>query len=552
MRQFEFLKINSRSSCIVLLSVFLFACGGGGQAPILGTPGVNDLSPVTSTTPVNPVTPGASGTPGSNGTPIVPPTPVPAPISVIAPQVIQTSPINSIPIVNGISTNSVITAKFSHDMNPTSLNNSFTVACPSGVVIAGVVNYDSVNYLATLSHSALFPASTTCVATISTGAIDTAGTPIATNYVWSFTTAAVIDIVRPTITTNNPLDNATLICLSQPISITFSKEMDSSSINTSNFYVMDPSISSNPNATHMPGLITYDIPSNTATFSVTNPTGYAANTPYVTTITTGVKDSAQNALLVNKILHFSTGAQSCTPVVPVNLGTIASYGAFGGGAGVTNSGVNTVVNGNLGTTAACTLFTGFHDANNGYTETTLNIGKVTGNIYCAPPLPGTTGSLALTTQAAADALVAFNAIAALNPTTILGPTSGELGGLIVTQGTYRPSAASFIISTGNLTLDAGGDPNAVWQFQVPSSLTVGLSATPRSVLLINGAQAKNVLWQVGSAARIEDGSTMVGTILASAGVTISTAGQTIQTTLNGRAIGLNASVTMVNTTIVSP
>ena len=91
-----------------------------------------------------------------------------------------------------------------------------------------------------------------------------------------------------------------------------------------------------------------------------------------------------------------------------------------------------------------------------------------------------------------------------------------------------------------------------YQFHVPSSLTVGLSATPRSVLLINGAQAKNVLWQIGSAARIEDGSSMVGTILASAGVTLSTAGQTIQTTLYGRAIGLNASVTMVNTTIVSP
>lgn len=89
-------------------------------------------------------------------------------------------------------------------------------------------------------------------------------------------------------------------------------------------------------------------------------------------------------------------------------------------------------------------------------------------------------------------------------------------------------------------------------FQVPSSLTVGLSATPRSVLLINGAQAKNVFWQVGSAARIEDGSTMVGTIIASAGVTLSTVGQTLQTLLTGRAIGLNASVTMVNTTIVTP
>ncbi len=92
----------------------------------------------------------------------------------------------------------------------------------------------------------------------------------------------------------------------------------------------------------------------------------------------------------------------------------------------------------------------------------------------------------------------------------------------------------------------------MWVFQSAAALTVGLTATPRSVLLINGAQARNVFWQVGSAARIEDGSTMVGTIIAPAGVTVSTAGQTVQTTLVGRAIGLTASVTLVNTTIVAP
>jgi Ice-binding-like len=81
---------------------------------------------------------------------------------------------------------------------------------------------------------------------------------------------------------------------------------------------------------------------------------------------------------------------------------------------------------------------------------------------------------------------------------------------------------------------------------------VGLSATPRRVLLVNGAKASHVYWQVGSAARIEDGSVMVGTLIAPAGVTVSTAGQTIQTTLIGRALGLTASVTLVNTTIVAP
>jgi hypothetical protein len=127
-----------------------------------------------------------------------------------------------------------------------------------------------------------------------------------------------------------------------------------------------------------------------------------------------------------------------------------------------------------------------------------------------------------------------------------------LGGLVLTPGVYTAAGGTFAVTSGNLALDAQGDPNAVWVFQSGAALTVGLSATPRRVLLINGAQARNVFWKVGSAARIEDGSEMVGTIIAPAGVTISTAGQTVQTTLTGRAIGLTAAVTMVNTTVVAP
>jgi hypothetical protein len=111
-----------------------------------------------------------------------------------------------------------------------------------------------------------------------------------------------------------------------------------------------------------------------------------------------------------------------------------------------------------------------------------------------------------------------------------------------------------MITGADLTLDGQGDMNAVWVFQMASSLLVGDPGTPRNVILINGAQAKNVYWQVGSSATINaaGGGTMVGTIIASAGVTFSTAGNVTITTLNGRALGLNASVTMVNTVINVP
>ena len=242
-----------------------------------------------------------------------------------------------------------------------------------------------------------------------------------------------------------------------------------------------------------------------------------------------------------------------TPITPINtpnLGSAASFGVFGGAAGVTNQGVNTIVNGNLGTTAACTLNTGFHDATNVYTQTPLNVGGVNGSIYCAPPAPGTLATMAIATQALADIQSAYNTLAALPPGS--DPGAGQLGGLVLAPAVYTAAGGSFNLTSGNLTLDGQGNSNAVWVFQSASSLTVGLSAAPRSITLINGAQAKNVFWKVGSAARIEDGSTMVGTIIAPAGVTISTAGQTMQTTLVGRALSLNASVTMVNTTVVAP
>ena len=261
-----------------------------------------------------------------------------------------------------------------------------------------------------------------------------------------------------------------------------------------------------------------------------------------------MKDLAGNALVSDQTWGFTTSSQAC--VSGVDLGTIESFGAFGGSAGVTNQGINTVVQGDLATTAACTLITGFHDEVNTYDETTLNIGAVNGSVYCAPPAPGTATTMSIANQASADAQAAYNDLAAMPPGS--DPAAGQLGGLVLPPAVYTSAGGTFDITTGDLTLDAQGDANAVWVFQSSAALTVGLNATPRRVILINGAQARNVFWQVGSAARIEDGSTMVGTIIAPAGVTISTADQTIQTTLVGRAIGLTASVTMVNTTVVAP
>ncbi|MGN6830665.1 Ig-like domain-containing protein [Paucibacter sp. M5-1] len=464
----------------------------------------------------------------------------------------------TVPLPNaiGVPNNSKMTAVFSEDMNAETISaTSFTVTNTTlSTPVAGSVVYSAAARTATFTPSATTLASSSSfTATITTAAMDLAGNALAGNsavvpnagsHVWSFSTAAVGDSMPPTITATSPVDGSTGNCLAKLVSATFSEAMDPTTINGTTVTVTDGGVA-------VAGIVSYDAASQVASFVPMAAAGFAANRSFVVTIvggSTGVKDLAGNALATNLIFGFSTGSQPCS--ASVNLGTAALFGSFGGAAGITNQGINSLVGGNMGTTAACSLITGFHDASNVYTETPLNVGAVNGGIFCAPPAPGTAASLSIAQQALADAQAAYNTLAALPAGS--DPGAGQLGGLTLASGVYTAAGGTFGITSGDLTLDAQGDANAVWVFQSAAALTVGLPATPRRVLLINGAQAKNVFWQVGSAARIEDRSTMVGTIIAPAGVTISTAGQTAQTTLTGRAIGLTASVTIVNTTIVTP
>jgi hypothetical protein len=117
------------------------------------------------------------------------------------------------------------------------------------------------------------------------------------------------------------------------------------------------------------------------------------------------------------------------------------------------------------------------------------------------------------------------------------PVSGDIGGEILVPGLYR-SASSLELS-GTLTLDAQGDPNAVWIFQIASSLTTASGVGPQSqVVLANGAQAKNIFWQVGSSATIGTYSVFKGTILALTSITLNAG-----SSLEGRALARNGAVT---------
>lgn len=453
--------------------------------------------------------------------------------AILRPLVLSTSPTSN---ETGVVLNKVVNATFNMPMDPATINLTTFTLKQGTTTIPGLVTYSGNS--AFFTPNANLIGNTIYTATLSNGAQNVAGVALASNYVWNFTTGA---IVAPRVLLTDPFSGETGVSVNKVITATFDVPMDPITLSSSTFTLLQ-------GTTAILGLVNNS--GNMATFTPNNP--LLANTVFTATITTGAKNVAGVPIANNYTWNFTTINNSNAP----NLGSAAPFGAYGGNAGITNQGINTVIHGSIATTAASTLITGFHDATAIYTETPLNIGNVTGAILTAPPMPGTASSFAIATQALVDANAAYLSI---SPTSMPGgidPGAGELGGLTLAPGIYKSNSGTFTISNGNLTLDAQGDPNAVWIFQTAAGLTVGIAGPTgaKSVVLLNGALPKNVFWYVGSTAIINGagGGTMVGTILASSGVTFSTAGNAVQTVLNGRALSLVASVTMVNTTINVP
>ena len=194
----------------------------------------------------------------------------------------------------------------------------------------------------------------------------------------------------------------------------------------------------------------------------------------------------------------------------ISLGTAESFGVLAGST-VTNTG-SSVVAGNLGVSPG-TAVTGFPP------------GIVTP--------PGTIHSAdAVAAQAQNDLTTAYNAIVGMPAGVNL--TGTDLGGLTLSPGVYGFTSSAQL--TGPLTLNAQGNPNALFIFKIGSTLT---TASGSSVLMINGASACNVFWQVGASATLGTTTAFAGNILALASITMNTGAN-----LFGRALARNAAVTL--------
>jgi hypothetical protein len=417
-----------------------------------------------------------------------------------APTVTATVPVD---LATGVALNSSITATFSRAMDSSTLNaTTFTVKQGASNVL-GSVNYAAATRTATFAPAA--PLGTTLVytATITTGAKDSGGVALAANHSWSFTTAA--NAAPPTVTSTTPLDAAIGVSISKRPTATFSKAMDPTTITSLTFTVKQ-------GATPVSGAVTLDGVTNTASFTPDAPLGLGL--PYTATVTTGAKDTGNTALAADHVWTFTTDACSQAPVA---LRSASNFVVLGGST-VTSTGP-TSITGDLGVSPG-TAVTGFPP------------GTVIGAQHKGDPTAA---------QGIADLTTAFNDAAGrtLCPVTV----AGNLGGQTLPPGLYK-STSSLAVSSGDLTLDAKGDGDAVFIFQMASTLT---TTAGRQVILANGAKSANIFWQVGTSATLGTTTAFQGTIMADQAITLNNGA-----TLNGRALARIGAVNLDSNIVVKP
>jgi hypothetical protein len=203
---------------------------------------------------------------------------------------------------------------------------------------------------------------------------------------------------------------------------------------------------------------------------------------------------------------------------PVDLRSAASFAVLAGTAITSTSGGT--INGDIGVSPGAAFDPGVPAV------------VVNGTIHLADPAAA---------LAQSDLTTAYND-AAGRTTDVIVLFDQELGSKTKAPGLYKSDWLQ--ISGGNLTLDAGGDPNAVWIFQMATTLNVG---NGYGVVLSGGAQACNVFWQVGSSATLGTTSSLKGNILALTAISIKTGA-----TLDGRALARKAGVTLDANILTQP
>lgn len=480
----------------------------------------------------------------------------------VQPTVTITAPVTTTPgPTTGVPTNTAITAVFSENMDSPTITapNRFTVTCLAPCVSpTGVVTYAVGSRTATFTPALALAAGVTYTATINAAVTDLAGNglagnqlpapPASSDYVWTFTTAAAIppspvSVIPLSI---KPVAGSINVCPTRAIASTFNVpsglRMADTTVNSATFTVTGPGPLFAP---VLASSVVLD--SATGTIATFTPASMLSNgVTYIATIrggATGVKDQAipANTMLADFTWTFTAGPPTGVCLPPVALGVLSTFG-IAATAGVTNTPTVpvTVINGDvvLDPGATCNAVTidaagGFGLCGSNASTPVIN-GVVVSPLY--PDAGVTSGNikaallatyLSITPPAGPPAAGSLGGATNLPAGTTLGAPTGNAmvqGDNLFIPGVYQSTTS--ILITGDLTLDAQGDPDAVFIFQ--SSSTVGTAAgaaTPgvhSRILLINGAKASNVWWQAGTSATLGTFSEFRGNILAGASITMET------------------------------
>ena len=300
-----------------------------------------------------------------------------------------------------------------------------------------------------------------------------------------------------TVTATSPLNLATKVLAATRPSARFSETMNSTTLNPTTFTLMQ-------GTNRIDGGVSLDGTTNTATFTPTVP--LSSNRLYTASITTAVRSLNGLALSAEHTWRFTTAF--------LELGTAQTCSVLG--ASVTNTG-NTSLSGDLVVSSGTPLSGG----------ATITVG---GSSHLGD---------AAATQARANLQLAYDAAASMTPTNSIAALDGQT----LTAGVYSSNAVALSLNTV-LTLDAENDPNAIFLFQVDAALNTG--ANTSSVVLIRGAQASNVYWQVSGAVTLGANSSFTGTVMGLAAITVGAS-----TIVEGHMLSLNGVVTLATNTITS-